>query len=89
MGNRRPRSRRSKRLSTILNSTIGDAQLSSEQKEGHPELLVPGMPIKFSESEDPEIYSSARVGEDTAEVLSEVADYSNERIAKLDEDGAL
>lgn len=57
--------------------------------EGHPELPVPGMPIKFSESEDPEIYSSPRVGEDTGEVLSEVAGYSAERIAKLDEDGAL
>lgn len=56
---------------------------------GRPELPVTGMPIKSPESEDPDVYDSARVGEHTAEVLAEVADYSEERIDELEEEGAL
>jgi crotonobetainyl-CoA:carnitine CoA-transferase CaiB-like acyl-CoA transferase len=57
--------------------------------EGRPEIPVPGSPIKLSGSEDPEVTDSPRVGEDTVAVLSEVAGYSAERIARLEADGAL
>lgn len=56
---------------------------------GRSELPVAGMPIKFPESDEPEVTPSPRVGEDTATVLSEIAEYSDERIAELNEKGAL
>lgn len=57
--------------------------------EGREEIPVPGMPIKFPASEAPEVTDSPRVGEHTDEVLSEVAGYSEERLAELRERDAL
>lgn len=56
--------------------------------EGRDELPVPGSPIKYRESEEPEITESPRVGEHTDEVLSEVAGYSEDRIDELAEQDA-
>lgn len=57
--------------------------------EGREEIPVPGMPIKFPASEDPDVTDSPRVGEHTDEVLSSVAGYSEERLAELRERDAL
>jgi crotonobetainyl-CoA:carnitine CoA-transferase CaiB-like acyl-CoA transferase len=51
--------------------------------EGRDEIPVPGSPIKYPDSETPEITESPRVGEHTSEVLTEVAGYSEERIEEL------
>ena len=56
--------------------------------EGREEIPVPGMPIKFPASEAPEVTDSPRVGEHTDEVLSEIADYSEEQLAELRERNA-
>lgn len=53
--------------------------------EGRDEIPVPGSPIKYPDSNDPEITESPRVGQHTSEVLSEVAGYSEERIEELAE----
>lgn len=50
---------------------------------GRDEIPVPGMPIKFSGSEDPEVVPAPDLGEHTSEVLKELADYSDEELAEL------
>jgi len=55
---------------------------------GKDEIPVSGMPIKFSESEEPPVSASPGVGEHTREVLSEVAGYSDAEIDAMAEDDA-
>ena len=57
--------------------------------DGRDEIPVPGSPIKYPGSDDAEVTQSPRVGEHTDEVLSEVAGYSEDRLAELREKGAL
>lgn len=57
--------------------------------EGREEIPVPGSPIKYPGSDDPEVTPSPRVGEHTEEVLGEIAGYSEERIAELEERNVL
>lgn len=50
------------------------------QGEGKPEIPVPGMPIKFNGSEDPDITQAPLLGEHTKEVLTELLGYNEDRI---------
>ncbi|UHQ98841.1 CoA transferase (plasmid) [Natrinema zhouii] len=56
------------------------------QSEGRDEIPIPGMPIKFSGSESPEVEPAPELGEHTEEVLTELAGYSVEEIARLQAD---
>ena len=56
--------------------------------KGRDEIPVPGSPIKYPESDKPDVTDSPTVGEHTSEVLSDVAGYSQDEIAELDEKGA-
>ena len=56
------------------------------RSEGRDEIPVPGMPIKFSGSESPNVEPAPNLGEHTEEVLAELAGYSKEEIAKLQAD---
>ncbi|ELY97178.1 CaiB/BaiF CoA transferase family protein [Natrialba asiatica] len=56
------------------------------QSEGRDEIPVPGMPIKFSGSESPEVEPAPELGEHTEEVLAELAGYSAEKIERLQAD---
>lgn len=53
------------------------------QTDGRDEIPVPGMPIKFSEAEEPEIVRAPFLGEHTDEVLSELLGYSESKIDAL------
>jgi crotonobetainyl-CoA:carnitine CoA-transferase CaiB-like acyl-CoA transferase len=55
----------------------------ANQGEGKDEIPIPGMPIKFDTSEDPEITQSPKVGEHTSEVLKTICNYSDARIEEL------
>ena len=59
------------------------------QTDGREEIPVPGLPIKFSGSEDPDVEAAPLLGEHTEEVLSEILGYDSERIAHLRERDAL
>lgn len=59
------------------------------QGEGREEIPVPGSPIKFANSDDPEVTPSPELGEHTEQVLSEVAGYSQEEIEKFVDEGSI
>jgi crotonobetainyl-CoA:carnitine CoA-transferase CaiB-like acyl-CoA transferase len=50
---------------------------------GRDEIPVPGMPSKFPRNDPADITPSPRVGEDTTDVLQELAGYSPEEIEAL------
>ena len=51
--------------------------------EGRAETPVPGMPIKFANSDSPEVSPAPSLGEHTEEVLTEVAGYSESELDRL------
>ena len=53
------------------------------QGEGRETVPVPGMPIKFDGSEDPEVTQAPLLGEHTEEVLSELAGYDRTQIEAM------
>lgn len=53
------------------------------QGTGREEVPVPGMPIKFDGSADPDVTQAPLLGEHTAEVLAELTDYDSERIERF------
>lgn len=55
------------------------------QTDGTDEIPVPGMPIKFSDADEPTIERAPFLGEHTDEILAEIARYSDEEIAQLRE----
>ena len=57
--------------------------------EGKDEIPVPGMPIKFRESDSPDVTAAPDIGEHNEEVLAELAGYSPEKIAELEERDAI
>jgi crotonobetainyl-CoA:carnitine CoA-transferase CaiB-like acyl-CoA transferase len=57
--------------------------------EGRDEVPVPGMPIKFPGSDSPEVTVAPEIGEHNEEVLKEMAGYSPEKIAELEERDAI
>lgn len=59
------------------------------QTDGRKEMPVPGMPIKFSGAEEPEIERAPFLGEHTDEILAEMTDYSREEIEELKENNAV
>jgi crotonobetainyl-CoA:carnitine CoA-transferase CaiB-like acyl-CoA transferase len=59
------------------------------QTHGRDEIPVPGLPIKFAGSEDPEVIPAPLLGEHTDEILAEMLGYDEERIADLRERDAL
>lgn len=59
------------------------------QSDGRAEIPVPGLPIKFSGSDQPEIVPAPHLGEHTDEVLAERLDYGEERIAELHDEDVL
>ena len=56
--------------------------------DGREETPVPGMPIGFESTEAPEVSRAPFLGEHTAEVLAEVADYSEAELDRLGGTGA-
>ncbi|MFC7229758.1 CoA transferase [Salinirubellus salinus] len=54
---------------------------------GRSEIPVPGLPMQFSASDRPTVEPSPELGADTADVLVEVAGYSEERLTELRESG--
>ncbi|SFT03327.1 CaiB/BaiF CoA transferase family protein [Halostagnicola kamekurae] len=56
------------------------------RSEGRDEIPVPGMPIKFSNSESPDVQPAPKLGEHTDEVLKEIGGYSREEIDSLHAD---
>lgn len=56
------------------------------RSEGRDEIPVPGMPIKFSDSESPDVSPAPELGEHTEEILAEIGGYSAEEIDKLQAD---
>lgn len=57
--------------------------------EGKDEIPVPGMPIKFPESDSPDVSAAPDVGEHTDEVLAQLAGYSDDKIAELRNEDAI
>ncbi|MFB6170226.1 MAG: CaiB/BaiF CoA transferase family protein [Haloarculaceae archaeon] len=57
--------------------------------EGTDTVPVPGSPIKFGESADPDVSPAPSVGEHTEEVLGELLGYGAEELARLRERDAL
>ncbi len=57
--------------------------------KGREEIPVPGSPIKYQGTEEPEVTDSPRVSEHTTEVLMEIAGYSKDYLETLDEKGAI
>jgi crotonobetainyl-CoA:carnitine CoA-transferase CaiB-like acyl-CoA transferase len=53
------------------------------QGEGRDEVPVPGMPIKFADVDDPDVEQAPLLGEDTEEVLAEIAGYGPEELERL------
>ena len=53
------------------------------------EIEMPGTPIKYSESEDEPWKGAPLLGEDTHDVLKDIAGLSEEEIAKLEADGVI
>lgn len=53
------------------------------QGEGRDKVPVPGMPIKFSEADSPDISPAPLLGEHTEEVLAETTDYDSKEINQL------
>lgn len=53
------------------------------QGEGREEVPVPGMPIKFSTGDSPDVTQAPLLGEHTEEVLAEIAGYDAEDIERL------
>ena len=53
------------------------------QGTGKEEVPVPGMPIKFHGSKDPDVTQAPLLGEHTEEVLAEMAGYDEEEISRL------
>jgi crotonobetainyl-CoA:carnitine CoA-transferase CaiB-like acyl-CoA transferase len=62
---------------------------TTNKGEGKAELPVPGLPIKYSNIEEPTITSSPRVGEHSAEVLADIAGYSPDVISELSKDNII
>jgi crotonobetainyl-CoA:carnitine CoA-transferase CaiB-like acyl-CoA transferase len=52
-------------------------------------IPVPGSPIKFAGSDEPDVTPAPRVGEHTDEVLRELAGYTDDEVASLHQDDAL
>lgn len=63
----------------------GMVNWQSNKGDGRSEVPVPGMPIKFAGSDEPEVELSPRLGEHSEEILQEVLGYSDEMIAELTE----
>lgn len=59
------------------------------RSSGRDEIPVPGMPVKFSGSSDPEVEPAPDLGEHVDEVLAEYLDYDADRVAALREDGVV
>jgi crotonobetainyl-CoA:carnitine CoA-transferase CaiB-like acyl-CoA transferase len=59
------------------------------QTHGRDEIPVPGLPIKFAGSEDPDVVPAPLLGEHTDEVLAEMLGYDEARIAELRDRDAL
>jgi crotonobetainyl-CoA:carnitine CoA-transferase CaiB-like acyl-CoA transferase len=59
------------------------------QTDGREEIPVPGLPIKFGGSEDPDVVPAPLLGEHTDEVLAELLGYDEAHIAELRERDAL
>ncbi|NHN42806.1 CoA transferase [Halorubellus sp. JP-L1] len=59
------------------------------QSDGRSEVPVPGLPIKFSGSEQPDVESAPLLSEHTEEVLADLLDYDDELIDALDEEGVI
>ncbi|WP_436348502.1 CaiB/BaiF CoA transferase family protein [Natronorubrum sp. FCH18a] len=53
------------------------------QTDGREEMPVPGMPIKFSGAEEPEIDRAPFLGEHTDEILADLTGYSEQEIDEL------
>jgi crotonobetainyl-CoA:carnitine CoA-transferase CaiB-like acyl-CoA transferase len=53
------------------------------QGEGREHVPVPGMPIKFSTVDDPEVSQAPLLGEHTEEVLTEIAGYGPDDLERL------
>lgn len=53
------------------------------RSEGKDKIPVPGMPIKFSDIESPDVEPAPELGEHTEEVLTELGGYSDEEIEVL------
>jgi len=75
-----------------IDEVVNDPQLDHREMinfrenrdgEGKDEIPLPGMPIKFSESDPGEIRQPPAVGEHTEEVLADVLGYSQEEISAL------
>ena len=59
------------------------------QSEGRDEVPVPGMPIKYSGSESPEVEPAPTIGEHTEEVLEEVLSYTANDVDRLRDEDAI
>jgi crotonobetainyl-CoA:carnitine CoA-transferase CaiB-like acyl-CoA transferase len=57
--------------------------------EGRNDVPVPGMPIKYGESPDPEINESPRLGEHSEAILRETLGYDDDRINDLRDGGII
>lgn len=76
-----------------LDDVVEDPQLHhrdmihrvSNPGPGKDEIPIPGMPIKFAGSDEPEIRPAPKLGKDTDTVLKAIADYSDTQIEKLRE----
>jgi CoA:oxalate CoA-transferase len=53
------------------------------QSDGRETVPVPGMPIKFSASDPPDVTSAPLLGEHTEEVLADIAEYNHNEIDRL------
>lgn len=63
--------------------------MRANKGEGRDDVPVPGMPIKFKNSPDPEISESPRVGEHSEDVLRSDLEYDQDHIDSLREDGVI
>lgn len=63
--------------------------LPNRSREGRAEMPVPGLPIEFSEGDDPDVSPAPDLGEHSDDVLRQVVGYTDDRIAGLRDDGVI